>query len=279
MKPNLNAICLLSAIILSIALGCNTSNNNAQKDLAKDTVQMKNEFDKAKKVFYSFPAPHEVASLLMDYPDAKYSEELLNPIQSVSDYNSNKSMALNLGIYIADLSYANLFQQNQAIVNYMATTKKLAEQMGIMKAIDDKTINKLKENINNRDAIVKIISETFMNSDAYLQDNNRQETSCIIVVGGWLECLYLSTKLTEKSVTKNKEMAQRITEQGFSISLLISLLEDYKKDTDVASILEDMKSLNVLFEKAQANDKGIDAKAFTALCDKVEVLRKGYVKL
>ncbi len=104
-------------------------------------------------------------------------------------------MALNLGIYSTDLSYASLFDQTQATLNYINAAKKMADGLEILDAIDEQTISRLEENINNRDVIIDIISETLLNSSSFLEDRGLQATSAVILVGGWVEGLYIATNL------------------------------------------------------------------------------------
>ena len=134
------------------------------------------DIDKAKKIFYSLPSPLETAMLIKS-AGADYNEQLLNPLQNVEKYTTNKSMALNLGIYTTDLSFCSLFDQTQTSLNYMDATRKLAEGMDIKDAIDEETMIRLEENLNNRDVVMDIISETFLNSSSYLKENERQAGS------------------------------------------------------------------------------------------------------
>jgi len=144
------------------------------------------DIDKAKKIFYSLPSPLETAMLIKS-AGADYNEQLLNPLGNVEKYTTNKSMALNLGIYTTDLSFCSLFDQTQTSLNYMDATRKLAEGMDIKDAIDEETMIRLEENLNNRDVVMDIISETFLNSSSYLKENERQAVAAIVLVGGWIE--------------------------------------------------------------------------------------------
>src|SRR5512145_749688 len=56
------------------------------------------DIDKAKKIFYSLPSPLETAMLLKS-AGATYNEMVLNDLANVEKYSTNKSKALNLGIY------------------------------------------------------------------------------------------------------------------------------------------------------------------------------------
>ncbi len=255
-----------------------SSTENIDSAVLKE--KMRQDLSKVKKVFYSLPSPHEVSAILIEQSNTKYNAELLNPTKNYANYSSNKSIALNLGIYTTDLSYANLFGQNQMVVNCLATSKKLAENLGILNSIADSTINKLKEKTNDKEAVINIISESFMNSDAYLKENRRPEIAAMIVIGGWLEALYISTQLTEKNTTKNPVLVNKIIDQSINFPIITGLLNEYKENSDILTIAADMKSLEAIFLKVQnlQNEKKLDKTAFKELCDKIEFIRNSYVK-
>jgi len=212
------------------------------------------DIDKAKNIFYSLPSPLETAMLIKS-AGADYNEQLLNPLGNVEKYTTNKSMALNLGIYTTDLSFCSLFDQTQTSLNYMDATRKLAEGMDIKDAIDEETMIRLEENLNNRDVVMDIISETFLNSSSYLKENERQAVAAIVLVGGWIEGLYLATQLVgDKSLEENK-LVDRIAEQKLSFSIVDRMLEDNKvnekgeQNVDIVNLMNELQGLRTAYSK------------------------------
>lgn len=270
------------ALTLVISSGCNNTKTENKDNKNDDSLEVSEDFDQAKQIFYSLPAPHEVASILIENQDAGYNEKILNLTNNVVNYNTNKSMALNLGVYSADLSYASLFEQNQTVINYMATAKKLATELGIFEAFSEETIKSLEENINNRDAIINIISESFMDSDAYLQENNRGEIAAMIIIGGWIEGLYIAVELSEKDSDKNTTLVSRILEQQLSLSLMVSFLEGYKENQSITDLYTDIVKLNETFESlettvAENGDLTVSQADFTKVCNELIKIRTKFV--
>ncbi len=217
---------------------------------AKVDEKLVGDFNKSKLIFYSLPSPLETA-MLIKRAGATYNEDLLNPVDNVNKYTTNRQMALNLGVYSADLSYTSLFDQTQSSIRYMANSKKLAEGLGIINAIDENTLRKLEENMNNRDMVLDIISETFMTSNAYLTENDRPTIAVMVLVGGWMEGLYLATRLTNGSLENNKRLIDRIVYQKLSLYTVINLLEDYKDNADIQYLLSKMNELKVIFDQVK----------------------------
>lgn len=255
------------AVIIATGLIVSCSSD---KDKSKDSDEMVTidslEIDEqliqdvktVKEIFYSLPSPLETAMILKQ-AGAKYNEELLNPTDNVSKYVTNKSMALNLGIYTTDLSYASLFDQTQATINYMNASKKMAEGLGILNAIDEDIIERLEANINNRDVIMDIISETIMNSSSFFEENDRQAMSTIVLVGGWVEGLYIATNLVGPDVDFNSnELINRIIDQKLTLTTIFSLLEENKDSQDVQDVLANVNELKAIFDKIEITSSKIE---------------------
>ncbi len=243
---------LISLLVASCASDGKKSGKSEEEKIIESVQevdpQMVEDFNKSKLIFYSLPSPLETA-MLIKRSGARYDEEILNPIENVSSYNTNLKMALNLGIYSADLSYTSLFDQTQSAIKYMGCAKKLAEGLSILDAIDENTIKKLEDNMNNRDAVMEIISETFMSSNAFLKENDRAALSVMVLVGGWVEGLYLATTLTNGSMDNNQRLVERIVYQKLSLITVLNMLESYTDNDDIVYLQQKITELQSIFEE------------------------------
>jgi len=246
---------ILVAVLLftSLLIGCKTGGNKAPKedvtvDIPKDNTAVYEDIKQAEKIFNALPSPLESAMLIKS-AGARFDDALLNPIGNVNSYVTNKSMALNLGIYTCDLSFASLYEQTQLIIDYMNAAKKMADGLGILKAIEQAQIDRLEENINNSEVIMEIVSETFMNSNSYLEENGQPAVAAIVLVGGWFEGLYISTQLVDMNDFNGNKLVGRIIDQKLSIDILISLLESSKGNPAVDELIIQVKKLKVVFDK------------------------------
>jgi len=209
--------------------------------------QASQDFNKAKQIFYSLPSPIETA-MLIKRSGVQFNESLLNRTDNYSKYTTTLQKALNLGIYSADLSYASMFDQTQIAIQYMSVSKIMAQDLGVLNAIDEEIINRLETNIDNRDSIMEIITESFMNSDIYLKENGRPETAAIILAGGWVEGLYLAVKSVDSKRSGNDDLIDRIIDQKISLSSLIQLLESYHNIEMVNRLLMDIRKVSAVYE-------------------------------
>jgi len=239
---------------LFFILGCKSEKSS--EDAFEEEISLTDQVSKAKQIIYGIPSPVETA-MLLKRAGAKYSQEFLNPIENLGNYTSTLSMALNLGIYSADLSFSSLFEQSQASIKYLSACKKLADDLGILNAIDKTLITRMENNITNKDSVMEIISESFMNTNSFLKENDRGEIAAIILAGGWIEGLYLSTQIV-KNTDYNQEIMERIADQRLSLYTLINMLSTYKNDMNVKKVIDMLQKIKSPFDKIQTKSSKIE---------------------
>ena len=254
-------ILVVALLISSVIGGCKSGGTKAPKvdlttPIPKDNSAALEDVTQAKKVFDALPSPIESAMLIKS-AGARFDNSLLNPVGNVSNYVSSKSMALNLGVYTCDLSFASLYEQTQLIIDCMNSAKKMADGLGILKAIEQSKIDELEENINNTERIMEIVSETFMNSSSYLEDNGQPAIAAMVLLGGWMEGLYISTQLVDMKDFNGNKLVGRIIDQKLSIDILIGLLERSKGNPAVDELITQVQSLKLVFDKIKITTSAV----------------------
>ena len=243
MKKQL-AIVLFSGLLLSCG-------NEVEEDVPQmEEVVMDQEtsgrVEKVQNVFQTLPSPLETASIFQ-HAGANYNAELLNPIANVDNYSTNTQKAINFGVYGADLSYANIFEQTQETMFYMNCTKKLSDALGVSSAFDAATMERLEENINNKDSLMIIINDAFWLADAFLKENGQDNLSALIVTGGWIEGLYIGTKTIDKK-NPDEGLMLKIADQKFSLDNLVQLLATYDNE-EVKQVASKLNNLKAIYDK------------------------------
>lgn len=288
----------LLLVLFVFGHSCRDTSKEKEDEFEVDvTVEAIEELASVKQVFYALPSPVEIAVLLKS-SGAAYNEDLLNPVENAGNYLTTKSIALNLGIYITDLSYAGFFDQTQASINYMAISKELAERLGIMDAVDRHTLEKLEANLNNRDVVMDIISETYLNSSAFLHENERETIATMLFAGGFIEGLFIATSLADKADIENNALVDHIVDQKHSLELLIKLLENNRHNDDVADLYGEIGEIWEIYEQIEifsspvsveddeirgtavlssSREVNITREQFSDLKDKVENIRNSFV--
>jgi hypothetical protein len=246
-----SGILVVMSLFIMLCSGCRGGKKSEQEVIRVDMVDktaILEDIEKAERVFQALPSPLESAMLIKS-SGAGFDQKLLNPVSNANNYVTSKSMALNLGIYTCDLSYASLYEQTQLLIDYMEAAKKMADGLGILRAIEQKNIDELEQNINNSEVIMKIVSETFMNSNSYLEENDQPATASMVLLGGWIEGLYLSTKLVNMNNFDGNKLVSRIIDQKLSIDILLNLLSGSKGNPAIDELISEVTKLKIVFDK------------------------------
>jgi len=250
-KFRIGSVSMVLILVACLFAGCKGGKKAPQEDLEveiKDNAEILQDIKQAERIFQALPSPLESAMLIKS-AGARFEEKLLNPVSNVKNYVTNKAMALNLGVYTCDLSFASLYEQTQLLIDYMNAAKKMADGLGILKAIEQEDIDKLEENINNSEVIMDIVSQTFMNSNSYLEDNGQPATAAMVLVGGWIEGLFISTQLVDMNDFNGNKLVGRIIDQKLSIDILLNLLNSSKGNPAVDALMVQVGKLKAVFDK------------------------------
>lgn len=245
-------------VLFFLFWGCN--NNSNQNFVESDSITLKNDTvhtNRVKKIFYNVPSPIEMSSVIQR-SGAQFKSEVLCSYKNIDKYTSMTKQALMLGVYGSDLSYVRLFEQIQLAINYLSSIKKLCDAIEIPEDQGSRAIQRMEKNIDNKDSLLQIISETYALADSYLKDNDRGNTATLVILGGWIESLYIATQISEYANPSNKEIVDRIGEQKYSLINMIELIKAYPDDKDLQSylpMLEELKSVydHVTIEYVKGN--------------------------
>ncbi|MCK4466301.1 MAG: hypothetical protein KAU83_11375, partial [Bacteroidales bacterium] len=201
---------------------------------------------KVEEIVYPLPTSFEVTNMLNDI-GIPYIIGISNPVENADRYFTEKSKALNLGVYGADLSYASTYHMKQDVMLFLEASKKLTDDLEISAVYDEELIKKVEENINNKEELVDIITNSFYEVYEYLQKNDRANLSLVIVVGSWIEALYLTTHVST-SVYHNYNIVKIIHEQKSSLNNLINILQEYKDDKAIFELLQDLDPIKKVYD-------------------------------
>lgn len=223
---------------------------------------------------YPLPTAFEVTNLL-NKAGAGYILSISNSVANADKYFTEKSKAINLGIYGADLAYASTYQMKQETMNYLKVSKKMIDELQISTEFNSTFADRVEKNIDNQDSLIRIISDSFFKTYEFLTNNGKDNLSLLVMSGSWVEGLYITTEI-EKTSQNNQDIIKIIVNQNGSLVKLMGLLEKNKSNADVAEMLTKLQSISDAF-KAVQGDK-VDQKALNQLSTVVEKVRNELVK-
>lgn len=235
-------------VAITILNSCGGRSNQEQISESKesftpDTLSMLVKFDNS---LFPLPSPYQAASLIKK-KNLPFDESIVSSIDNYQNYTTAFKKALNLGIYGTDLSYLNIYDRTPESISYLNVIKNLSDQLGISASFDESFFSSVEKNINNKDSILVILSKTYRNTDSYLRANDRKNIGSLILAGGWVESLYILTRICK--VTNEREIINRIGEQKHPLDNLIEILTPYYyKSPEFSTLIDGLIDLAYEFD-------------------------------
>lgn len=249
---------ILAVLSITFIFSCSSGDDSSSDSVQHRTDQeiadalSQDEPNEAQKMFYALPSPFELSSLIKA-SGVEFEDGILNSIESISNYETTTSKALNLGIYGADVSITSIYDKTQYTMLYLSCIKKLADDLGISSAFDSETMTRLDASKESKDSLQNIVAQAYGMANNYLKSNASSSTSSLILAGGWIEGLHIASSMLDPE-NPNEELIELIADQRFSVENLISLLELNNEEADIAALITDLKELKAIYDVIEDTD-------------------------
>ena len=242
---------IMAILVMAVAFsfsGCKKSQKKGeQQEKAEQEEITKSEIrEDVSEVVYPLPSTFEITETLNEI-GASFIIALTNDVENADKYVTEEKQALNLGVYSADLSYSTTYNMKQYIMDYMDANKKLVDELGISGAYSPEFVQKVKENFNNKDQLVDMLTNSFYNTYKYMNQQGKEELSLLIVAGSWVEAMYITTHISENTY-HNKQIVNLIREQESSLDKLLNLLKPHSSNKNIQNVIKDLQPIKEVYE-------------------------------
>jgi hypothetical protein len=195
---------------------------------------------------YPLPTSASVIKMLTEL-EVGYGIGLTNPVENTKKYFSSTKRAINLGGYGADLSYATLYNQTQEVINYMNGIRSLSNELNMSKIYNEELYDRIKQNFDNKDELVKILTSAFNDTYAYLSENDQQPLALLVVGGAWVEGMYLTAHVSEAAYQVSG-ISKVLLEQKKSFELFLEITQPYITDPSISDFIKLLDPVKKVYE-------------------------------
>ena len=269
---------VFSTLIAMGLASCGSSSSDKDKNSSEFKEAEESLKEQIEEVIYNIPSPSEIPYLLQA-TGAEFNESLVNPRAKVDQYAARTDKAaLNLGVYAADIGYLSSYDKTQEAIDYLNSTKTLADNLGIIGSFDVEILQKFEANISNKDSLTRLLDRTMKKAENYLADDNRNKLSALVVTGSFVEGLYIATGLV-KSYPKDllpddsrnlvlTPIIRVVLDQKKSVTDLVKMLSSVEQTEPVTTIVSNLKSLEAAYNGLNIEEQIRNNKANLVLSDK-----------
>ncbi len=223
---------------------------------------------------YGLLTPMEIC-VIFERLAVPYNEATLNPNSNRDLYLSNSKAAINTGIYGVDFGYLKMFGFGQEVIDYMVTIREISNKLGIPDNLLTEPIRRVRNDMADPDTITNLMKNAYTDIENHLRQSGRESTAGLMVMGGWVEAMYIATQLVYNPLNPDAEVVQKIAEQKYTLTSLLSFMKNYYDDPVVVYYTKKLKFLKNYFDTFEIYFEKGDLEIDTTR----EVLRSSGVKM
>ena len=240
----LYGIGLLSASIV-LFTGCNTSPKKQDPGIPDPGIEPREDVVKDLSG-YPVPTSYDITKYIYQ-AGAPYILSLSNGPEKAGEYITQRDKVLNLGVYAADLCYATTYMMKQGTMNYLEASKILIEDLGISTTFNITYAERIEQNIDDRDSLIAVVTESFDDTWNYLVENQQDVLARLVVCGSWIEGVYITTHVALKAID-NSAFLEALARQKKSLNELVILLEPVKDVQEVSDLYKGLFDIQEFYE-------------------------------
>lgn len=199
------------------------------------------------EIFYGILTPVEICTIF-NRLGIPYNNATLNPISNRDQYLSSSKASINTGVYGVDFGYLKVFGIGQQMIDYMVTIREMANKLGIPDSYLTEPIKRVESDISEPDTILFLMNNAFIKMETHLREGGRESSAGLIIMGGWVEAMFIATQLVYNPNKPDPEVVQKIAQQKYTLTTLLSFLKNYYDDPVVVYYSKKLKYLKNYFD-------------------------------
>jgi hypothetical protein len=129
----------------------------------------------------------------------------------------------------------------------MDAIRVLSNELNMSEIYNEELYEKIKQNFDNRDELVKTLTNAFNETYAYLSENDQQPLALLVVGGAWVEGMYLTTHVSEAAY-QVAGISKVLLEQKKSFELFLEITKPYSNDPSVSDFVKLLDPVKVVYE-------------------------------
>lgn len=280
-------VCILS---LGVLVSCNpktTKSENLEEKIIHDID----------KLLDDLLDPSLLRSTLQSV-NAEYGDNLINSLDNLDAYKGDEDkLAMNMGIYAADVSYLVSFGKIELATDYVKSCHSIGILLGDSAIFKEDLIESIRENMNNEEELSRQLKKMIVETSIQLGKDHHLSMAALALTGSFIEELYQAVNVIDnyhvaglnKDQTKEKvsPLVNLVLGQEEPLKDLIQLIEDIPHDDAINSILLQLNILDDLYKGELATIKKniegdsnyiADRRVMKAITLEIERIRESIVK-
>lgn len=265
----------ISTLLLIIAaLSLASCANNKKKQNAELEVKKSEIAEIVSDYVYPLPTSVELMEMLNEI-NAAYIIGISNLSTDVDKYETKSKQALNLGVYLSDLSYASIYRRKQTAQDYLGSCEKLIRELRVDGSFEDGFADNVSNNIDKKETLVSLLTTATQNLYSDLHRKGHKDLAYLMAAGAWTETMYLTLEVSNNTPL-NAKIVNTIIFQHQSLLEIIKLLQEVNTDGKTNVLIAALEGIKNTFN--QEDPSALTVEQFKKLHAQTKALREHLVE-
>jgi hypothetical protein len=124
--------------------------------------------------------------------------------------------------------------------------RNLANEQNLSKIYDESLYDKIKNNFDNRDTLVTILTDAFNHTYSYMVDSDQANIALLMVGGAWVEGMYLTLAVSESGAHVSG-FENVLLEQHKSFDLFEELAKPHTDDPLIEKFMTGLQPIRDMY--------------------------------
>lgn len=237
---------MLPIALFTLFYGCKEVNDDSKPVLENKITKNKSSFNTHfDGQPYSIPS---VIPTILKLRDLKipFDSLLVHPTEEVKPDQNKTDKAIKLGVYRTDIIYTAVNQESEKCLSLLHPVQLLAKQLDLAEFFNSRFSHQFKNSIQQEGSVLSLMNSRFSKVDFKLKANDDKNTSALILAGGWLKSLYITTQLYKEY--QHSDLLPLIGQQKKGLETILKMIEKYNINGQNDKYIADFTVLSNLFE-------------------------------
>jgi hypothetical protein len=110
------------------------------------------------------------------------------------------------------------------------TIRDISNKLGIPEKYLTEPLKKIGSDMSDPDSVMTLVNKSYSDIESHLRLEGRESTAGLMLMGGWIEALYITTHLLYNPENPDSIVVEKIAQQKYTITSLLGFMKNYYDD-------------------------------------------------
>jgi hypothetical protein len=208
-------------------------------------------------IYYLYPSPQDLMEFISE-SNIRFHKDLIFNAKLFEKFNTGSMAKTLIGVYLADLAYCNLLNQNQDARLYLYAVSKLSHNIYLSGNLKTELSQLLENDISSFDSIHEDITNLFYKIKTDLEDSKQHETVSLISAGAYIEALYLIVFSVDFKIM-NEDLQNKIGQQQFAFKNFVEYIKSHQDNQIIPHLLPEFERLLKIMNEMKFETEAVES--------------------